>query len=57
MRARLNSLMLIKKNLDELFGGIADKFTVGKIITGKVVTADGDGVLIDIEYKSKRPYS
>jgi len=40
------------QELSELYEGMFDSFTPGKIITGKVVTADPDGLLVDIGYKS-----
>ncbi|HJZ23514.1 MAG TPA: S1 RNA-binding domain-containing protein, partial [Candidatus Babeliales bacterium] len=41
-----------KQELENLYKNAADKFAVGQIISGKVISKDGDGVLVDIEYKS-----
>ncbi len=38
--------------LTSLYEGATDKFIVGKIIEGMIAQKDGNGVLVDIEYKS-----
>ena len=38
--------------LEGLFTGIFSQLNPGKLITGKVVKADSDGILVDIDYKS-----
>ena len=38
--------------LASLYEGIVDLFKPGKIVIGKVIRADSDGVLVDIGYKS-----
>lgn len=40
------------KELAALYEGIVDLFKPGKIVVGKVIRADSDGVLVDIGYKS-----
>lgn len=39
--------------LSDLYEGMFDSFKPGKIITGKVVQVDSDGVLVDIDFKSR----
>lgn len=49
-------LELSQEQLDEisaLYEGIFDSFQPGKIITGKIVRVDSDGVLVDIDFKSR----
>lgn len=41
------------QELSDLYSGIFDTFQPGKIITGKVVQVDSDGVLVDIDFKSR----
>ena len=41
------------KELSDLYDGMFDSFKPGKIITGKVVQVDSDGVLVDIDFKSR----
>ncbi|KKP35964.1 MAG: 30S ribosomal protein S1 [candidate division TM6 bacterium GW2011_GWF2_32_72] len=41
-----------QKELEALFNGITETFKTGQIVKGKVVKADSDGVVLDIEYKS-----
>ncbi len=41
------------QELSDLYEGIFDAFKPGKIITGKVIQVDSDGVLVDIEFKSR----
>ncbi len=40
------------KELSELYEGMFDTFKPGKIITGRVISVDSDGVLVDIDFKS-----
>ena len=40
------------KELASLYEGIVDLFKPGKIVIGRVIKADSDGVLVDIGYKS-----
>jgi small subunit ribosomal protein S1 len=40
------------QELDSLYEGIIDRFKPGKIVIGKVITLDSNGVLVDIGYKS-----
>ena len=40
------------QELSDLYEGMFDSFTPGKIITGKIVNVDSDGLLVDIGYKS-----
>jgi len=40
------------QEMSDLFEGMFDSFTPGKILNGKVVTVDSDGVVVDIGYKS-----
>lgn len=39
-------------SLSALFQDISDKFQLGKVITGIVVAKDGNGVVVNIDYKS-----
>ncbi len=39
--------------LSELYEGVFDQFKPGKIIQGKIVQLDSDGVLVDIDFKSR----
>lgn len=39
-------------NLTSLFQDISDKFQLGKVITGVIVAKDGNGVVVNIDYKS-----
>ena len=41
-----------KSELASLYGGIATNYKQGTIITGTVIKADSDGVLVNIDYKS-----
>lgn len=41
-----------QQELTELYKGTVDRYQQGKLITGKIISADSDGVLIDIDYKS-----
>ena len=41
------------QELSDLYEGIFDNFKPGKIITGKVIQVDSDGVLVDIDFKSR----
>ncbi len=41
-----------KQELAELYQGSAEQFKQGKIINGTVLRVSGDGVLVDIQYKS-----
>lgn len=41
------------KELSELYVGMFDSFKPGKIVTGQVVQVDSDGVLVDINFKSR----
>ncbi|MCX5924827.1 MAG: 30S ribosomal protein S1 [Candidatus Dependentiae bacterium] len=41
------------KELSDLYTGLFEQFKVGKIVSGVVVTADSDGVLVDIGFKSR----
>lgn len=41
-----------KQELHDLYAGTAESFKQGKLITGKIIKNDGDGVLVDIQYKS-----
>lgn len=40
------------KELNELYESIVDRFKPGKIVIGKVVAIDSNGILVDIGYKS-----
>jgi small subunit ribosomal protein S1 len=40
------------KEIEALYEGMLDNLKPGKIVVGKIVTADSDGVLVDIGYKS-----
>lgn len=40
------------QELTAIYNGIVDKFKPGKIVIGKVVSVDQNGVLVDIGYKS-----
>ncbi len=40
------------KELSELYEGMFDSFKPGKIITGRIISVDSDGVLVDIDFKS-----
>ncbi len=39
--------------LEQLYQGILQNLTPGKLVTGKVVSASSDGVVVDIQYKSE----
>ncbi len=41
------------QELSELYDGMFENFKPGKIITGKVISVDSDGVLVDIDFKSR----
>lgn len=41
------------QELSALYEGMFEKFTPGKIITGRIIRADADGVLVDIDFKSR----
>ncbi|MCB9492646.1 MAG: 30S ribosomal protein S1 [Epsilonproteobacteria bacterium] len=41
-----------KAELDQLYEDFGQKFQVGKIITGKVLSKEGNGVTVSIDYKS-----
>ncbi len=41
------------QELTELYDGMFDSFQPGNIITGKVIQVDSDGVLVDIDFKSR----
>jgi small subunit ribosomal protein S1 len=41
-----------KKELDALYEETIDKLRPGQLTVGKVITADSNGVLVDIQYKS-----
>jgi small subunit ribosomal protein S1 len=40
------------QHVAELYADASGKFKSGKLITGKVVSKTGDGILVNIEYKS-----
>lgn len=40
------------QELNALYAGIVDRFKPGKIVIGKVINIDSNGVLVDIGYKS-----
>lgn len=40
------------QELNALYAGIVDRFKPGKIVVGKVIAIDSNGVLVDIGYKS-----
>ncbi len=40
------------QELSELYDGMFDSFKPGKIISGKIINVDSDGVLVDIDFKS-----
>ncbi len=40
------------QELSELYEGMFDSFKPGKIISGKIINVDSDGVLVDIDFKS-----
>lgn len=41
-----------KQELDALYDDISGKFEIGKVVKGKVLSREGSGVLVSIEYKS-----
>jgi len=41
------------KELSDLYTGLFEQFKVGKIVHGVIVSADSDGVLVDIGFKSR----
>ena len=41
-----------KKSMEDLYESEVGKYSSGQLITGKVLSVDGDGVLVDIKYKS-----
>ena len=41
-----------KAELDALYAQSTDRFQVGQIIHGKVISREGSGIVVDIEYKS-----
>lgn len=41
-----------KQSMQELYDGEVAKYSTGQLVTGKVLAIDGDGVLVDIKYKS-----
>lgn len=41
------------QELEQLYQGILQNLTPGKLVTGKVVSASSDGVVVDIQYKSE----
>jgi len=51
MELELNPEQL--QELSNLYEGIFDTFQPGKIITGKIIQVDSDGVLVDIDFKSR----
>ncbi len=51
MELELNPEQL--QELSDLYEGIFDAFQPGKIITGKIIQVDSDGVLVDIDFKSR----
>ena len=42
-----------KKDLQDLYGGVVSKFKPGGLISGKVISVQPEGVLIDINFKSE----
>ncbi|MBM17523.1 MAG: 30S ribosomal protein S1 [Epsilonproteobacteria bacterium] len=40
------------KSMEELFENESSKYRAGQLVTGKVLSVDSDGVLVDINYKS-----
>lgn len=42
-----------QQELLSLYDDFSSKFQVGKVITGKIVSRDGGGVLVNIDYKSE----
>ena len=40
------------QELQDLYAGTAESFRQGKLISGRIIKNDGDGVLVDIQYKS-----
>src|SRR3990167_737312 len=40
------------KDMQELYDGTVGKFSIGQLITGKILEVDNSGVLVDIDYKS-----
>lgn len=47
---KLNAAQL--QELSDLYAGIFETMSPGKLVTGTIVRKDSDGVLVDIEYKS-----
>lgn len=41
-----------RQELQDLYAGTAETFRQGKLITGTIIKNDGDGILVDIQYKS-----
>ena len=41
-----------KKDLQELYGSIVNKFKSGSLIQGKIISVQPEGVLVDINFKS-----
>lgn len=41
-----------KQAMQDLYEGEVSKYSAGQLVTGKVLSVDGDGVLVDIKYKS-----
>ncbi len=41
------------QELSDLYEGLFDTFTPGKIVKGTIIKVDSDGVLVDINYKSR----
>jgi small subunit ribosomal protein S1 len=42
-----------KQELEDLYRGMSDTFQPGKIVKGTIAAVDSDGVLVDINYKSR----
>lgn len=42
-----------KSELDKLYEDVSNKFKVGKIVTGTIISNDSNGVLVNIDYKSE----
>lgn len=42
-----------KKDLQDLYGGVVSKFKPGGLISGKVISVQPEGVLVDINFKSE----
>jgi len=42
-----------KRELESLYADVSDSFQQGKLVKGTIISMDGDGILVDIHYKSR----